>query len=113
MMCCSFAKANVADTTPAKIRIHCASSISADNQPLYIVNGNVIDDSTSATILKNLDPNLITSINILKDSVIRAIGCTPSKRVLNGVILITTKQTDFKPKPDCRPSEYKHDNYIL
>jgi TonB-dependent SusC/RagA subfamily outer membrane receptor len=98
---------------PVNIRIHCGSSIYSDKQPLYIVNGNVINDSTSETILKALDPKLITSINVLTDSLVRTIGCTPSKRALNGVIIITTKQTDFPPKPSCKPPEYKHDNYIL
>ena len=108
---CFFAKANNADTIPAKIRIHCANSIYTDKQPLYIVNGNVMNDSASATILNSLDPKQIISIEILKNK--KDTEVYSNSRVSNGVIVIKTKQTDFTPKPFCKPPEFKHDNYTL
>jgi hypothetical protein len=104
------AKANVADTTPAKIRIYCGANISADRQPLYVVNGKVINDSSS-TFLNSIDPKQIISIEILKNK--KDTETYSNSRASNGVIVITTKQTDFTPKPFCKPPEYKHDNYIL
>lgn len=82
------------------IRIRGTSSISAGNEPLYVIDGIPIltqagDISTGAakgvTInpLSTINPNDIASIEILKDASAAAIY---GARAANGVVLITTKR---------------------
>lgn len=66
------------------IRIRGTRSISATNEPLYVVDG-VIDGVSS---LNDLNPSDIESIQVLKDASSTAIY---GSRGSNGVILITTK----------------------
>ena len=56
-------------------------STNGQNQPLILVDGNVVED------LSVINPNDIESINILKDATAGIYGV----RAANGVILITTK----------------------
>lgn len=78
-----------------KVRIRGTSSISGDNQPLYVVDGiPVINDDNSSTSaptnpLTDINPNDIANISILKDASASAIY---GSRASNGVILITTKR---------------------
>ncbi|KAB7731420.1 SusC/RagA family TonB-linked outer membrane protein [Rudanella paleaurantiibacter] len=79
-----------------QIRVRGAASISAGNDPLYVVDGIPItsqDGSTSTTEpyspLADIDPNDIESIDILKDASASAIY---GSRASNGVVLITTKK---------------------
>lgn len=66
------------------IRIRGGNSITAGNEPLYVVDGFV----SESDILSSLNPNDIESIDILKDaSAISIYGARGS----NGVVLITTK----------------------
>ncbi|CAL1519741.1 TonB-dependent receptor [Chitinophaga sp. MM2321] len=65
------------------IRIRGASSISAGNEPLYVVDGIPMTDITS------LNPNDIASISVLKDAASASIYGT---RAANGVVVITTKR---------------------
>jgi len=86
---------------PVTVRIRGGTSISASNQPLYVIDGVPIDNSSSSpggagdadSGAKNplvfLNPNDIESIDILKDASASAIY---GSRGANGVILITTKQ---------------------
>ncbi len=88
------------------IRVRGGTSISASNEPLYVIDGVPI--STSAGVsstklsstndyfdeeavdpLSSLNPNDIESINILKDASATAIY---GSRGANGVIMITTKR---------------------
>lgn len=82
---------------PASIRIRGVSSISASNEPLYVIDGMLInstDASASASEgpkispLSAINPNDIESIEILKDASATAIY---GSRGANGVVLITTK----------------------
>jgi TonB-linked SusC/RagA family outer membrane protein len=86
----------------AMVRIRGGNSISAKNDPLYVVDGVPIttnlDDGTTGTILgegmrglnpiSGLNPEDIESIEILKDA---AAGAIYGARAANGVVLITTK----------------------
>jgi len=65
------------------IRIRGASSVSSDNEPLYVVDGFPTD------LGKDINPGDIESIEILKDAAATAIY---GARGANGVVLITTKQ---------------------
>jgi TonB-linked SusC/RagA family outer membrane protein len=66
-----------------QIRVRGNSSISAGNDPLYVVDGVPVPD------LSNLNPGDIASIQVLKDAASTAIY---GSRGANGVVLITTKK---------------------
>jgi TonB-linked SusC/RagA family outer membrane protein len=79
-----------------KMRIRGSSSISANNQPLYVVDGipitstSVSNTSNQPTSpLSDINMNDIESIQILKDASAAAIY---GSRASNGVVLITTKR---------------------
>ncbi len=80
-----------------RISIRGASSLSASNQPLYVVDGIPINNRSGSlyslgedlSSLTTLNLNDIESIEILKDAASAAIY---GSRGTNGVILITTKQ---------------------
>lgn len=86
---------------PVTVRIRGGTSISASNDPLYVIDGVPIDNSNSTPTggfqsdsgrknpLVFLNPNDIESIDILKDASAAAIY---GSRGANGVILITTKK---------------------
>ena len=65
------------------VRIRGASTISADNNPLYIVDG------IQSSVGNQISPEDIESIEILKDAATTAIY---GSRGANGVIIITTKK---------------------
>lgn len=86
------------------VNIRGSSSISASNQPLYVVDGLIIDNSSSMGVsglavnnrneafknpLNTLNPNDIETIDILKDASATALY---GARASNGVVLITTKR---------------------
>jgi TonB-linked SusC/RagA family outer membrane protein len=78
-----------------KVRVRGAASVSASNEPLYVVDGIIITSdnlsSTSAPTnpLANINSNDIESIQILKDASASSIY---GSRAANGVVLITTKR---------------------
>lgn len=79
------------------IRIRGRSSITASNEPLYVIDGvpvisgemNVSTSTGDLSVLASLNPNDIESISVLKDATATAIY---GARGTNGVILITTKK---------------------
>jgi TonB-linked SusC/RagA family outer membrane protein len=81
-----------------QVRVRGAASVSAGNQPLYVVDGIPITSSDigggvvnaeQANPIADLNPNDIESIEILKDASAAAIY---GSRASNGVVLITTKK---------------------
>lgn len=70
--------------TGTTIRIRGGNSISADNEPLYVIDGFI-----GGGDLNSINPNDIESIEILKDATATSIY---GSRGANGVILITTKR---------------------
>jgi TonB-linked SusC/RagA family outer membrane protein len=78
-----------------QVRIRGASSVSAGNQPLYVVDGlpitvdNFSTNGASTNPLVDLNQNDIESIDILKDASAAAIY---GSRASNGVVLVTTKK---------------------
>lgn len=80
----------------SQIRIRGISSITAGNEPLYVIdgvpviNGNVSNSTASSfmSALSAIDANNIASISVLKDA---ASTAQYGARGANGVILITTK----------------------
>lgn len=66
------------------IRVRGTRSINADNEPLFVVDGIPISGG-----LNDINPNIIESMEILKDASATAIY---GARGANGVVLITTKR---------------------
>jgi iron complex outermembrane receptor protein len=76
----------------ATIRIRGGSSLSASNDPLFVIDGFPVDNKViggSANPLATINPNDIESVTVLKDASATAIY---GSRASNGVILITTKK---------------------
>jgi len=80
------------------VRVRGAASISASNQPLYVVDGIPVQsgdfsqlgpNGQGVTGVTGLDPSEIESITVLKDAASAAIY---GSRASNGVVLITTKR---------------------
>src|SRR5438270_11697632 len=88
---------------PAAVRIRGGNSISAGNEPLYVIDGVPVQSSPSGANtttletqgvsgldpLASLNPEDIASVDILKDASATAIY---GARAANGVILVTTKR---------------------
>jgi TonB-linked SusC/RagA family outer membrane protein len=79
-----------------RVRVRGNSSITANNEPLYVVDGIPIntapvndEENLSLNPLNDLDFNNVESIEILKDASAAAIY---GSRGANGVVLITTKR---------------------
>ena len=76
----------------AQIRIRGGASLSASNDPLYVIDGLPIDNNNAngvSNILAMINPNDIETFTILKDASATAIY---GSRASNGVIIITTKK---------------------
>ncbi len=83
----------------AQIRIRGGASLNASNDPLYVIDGLVIDNNTAtgmSNILAMINPNDIESFSVLKDASATAIY---GSRASNGVIMITTKKGKEGQKP--------------
>jgi len=76
----------------ANIRIRGNTSVSVTNNPLYVIDGvilNVTSLTNGSTPIDYINPNDIASIEVLKDASATAIY---GARGANGVILVTTKR---------------------
>jgi len=76
----------------SRIRIRGGASLNASNDPLIVIDGVPIDNSTitaAPNILSSINPSDIESMNVLKDASATAIY---GSRASNGVIIITTKK---------------------
>lgn len=85
-----------------KIQIRGASTLKGNNQPIYVVDGIILDNSTSnagdadwdsrindyGNELKNLNPDDFQSVSVLKGAAATALY---GSRGLNGAVVITTK----------------------
>ena len=75
----------------SSVRIRGISSITGSNEPIYVIDGVIIDGNTgslNSNPLAGINPNDIASIDILKDASATAIY---GSRAANGVIMVTTK----------------------
>ena len=86
----------------AKIQIRGASTLGSNNQPIYVVDGVILDNSTQGreadgeTVdpidygneLKNLNPDDFETVSVLKGAAATALY---GSRGLNGAVVITTK----------------------
>lgn len=101
------------DGTPGgntQIRIRGIGSITASSEPLYVIDGNLVQSGEllslngnggrSGNVMAGINPNDIESVTVLKDASSMAIY---GSRGANGVILITTKSGQTgKAKIDLR-----------
>jgi TonB-linked SusC/RagA family outer membrane protein len=74
------------------IRIRGINSLNASNQPIFVIDGVVIDsvtDDAGSNPLNAINPSDIASMDVLKDASATAIY---GSRASNGVIIITTKR---------------------
>lgn len=74
------------------IRIRGTNSLNATNQPIFVIDGVIVDSSTdseSSNPLSSINPSDIVSMDILKDASATAIY---GARASNGVIMITTRR---------------------
>jgi TonB-linked SusC/RagA family outer membrane protein len=86
------------------VRVRGATSINADNDPLYVVDGVFINSNSLQTIgtggkatspIADINPADIESLEILKDAEATALY---GSRGANGVIIITTKRGSYDQK---------------
>jgi len=85
------------------IQVRGAGSITAGNEPLYVLDGFPLDVASQNAAggianspLDNLNPNDIESVQVLKDA---AAGAIYGSRAANGVVIITTRKgITGKPK---------------
>ncbi|WP_347158825.1 SusC/RagA family TonB-linked outer membrane protein [Pontibacter chitinilyticus] len=103
----------------SRIRIRGGSSLNASNDPLIVIDGVPIENSTvagSGNPLNFINPDDIESFNILKDASATAIY---GSRASNGVIIITTKKGKIGQKQEIRfssqfsLSKIKKENDVL
>ena len=76
----------------SSIRIRGISSLNGSNEPIFVIDGVIIDSSTgsgSQNALAAINPSDIVSLDVLKDASATAIY---GSRAANGVIIITTKR---------------------
>ena len=85
----------------SNVLIRGSTSITGNNQPLYVIDGVPVDNSNYATggagwggydygnVAQDVNPNDIESISVLKGAAASALY---GSRAANGVILITTKK---------------------
>jgi TonB-dependent starch-binding outer membrane protein SusC len=87
------------------VRVRGATSINADVDPLYVIDGVFINNNSLQTIgtggkatspIADINPSDIESIEVLKDASATALY---GSRGANGVILITTKRGNYEQKP--------------
>jgi TonB-linked SusC/RagA family outer membrane protein len=99
-------------TNKIDVIIRGASSLNASLDPLYVVDGIPL----TAAFFRNLNPNDIESVTVLKDASATAIY---GNRGTNGVIVISTKKADYGESMAINysssygTSEFRGDNFNL
>ena len=93
------------------VRVRGIGSINSDNQPLYVVDGVIMEANIEGfqlggpgtNPLVNINPADIESIDVLKDAASAAIY---GSRGSNGVVIITTKSGSFNQKARVAVNHY-------
>lgn len=92
-----------------KIQIRGASTLKGNNQPIYVIDGVILDNNVSGSDdlnwtanpsdygneLKNLNPDDFETVSVLKGAAATALY---GSRALNGAVVITTKSGKGKKK---------------
>lgn len=81
-----------------RIVLRGGSSITGNNQPLFVVNGVIFDAANrgQSSGLADIDPNSIESLSVLKGAAASALY---GSSAANGVVLITLKSGSLNSKP--------------
>lgn len=74
-----------------QVVIRGAASLNGNNQPLYVVNGMVVERD----YFNSLDPKKIKSVEVLKDAAASALY---GSRAMNGVVVVNTNKLSGKEK---------------
>ncbi|MDR1678285.1 MAG: TonB-dependent receptor plug domain-containing protein [Prevotellaceae bacterium] len=85
-----------------QIRVRGGSSLTQSGGPLYIVDGMPVSD------INDIPPSVISHIDVLKDASATAIY---GARGANGVIVITTRDDDYRPSLPYYKNKGKNINY--
>jgi TonB-linked SusC/RagA family outer membrane protein len=93
------------------VRVRGVGSINSDNQPLYVIDGIIMESNIEGAALGgpgtnplvNINPADIESIDVLKDAASAAIY---GSRGSNGVVVITTKSGKFNQKAKVSINSY-------
>tara|TARA_A100001015_G_scaffold205580_1_gene229849 strand:+ start:22 stop:1233 length:1212 start_codon:yes stop_codon:yes gene_type:complete len=93
-----------------QVRIRGRRSISASNDPLYVVDGIPVTSSVDGGAIFDIAPQDIESMEILKDAAATAIY---GSRGANGVIIITTKRGKQGEKTQVSYSGYYGTTEVL
>ena len=83
---------NGAPGASSSIRIRGISSLTGSNEPIFVIDGVIIDNTTNSVNtnpLSMINPSDIVSMDVLKDASATAIY---GSRAANGVIIVTTKR---------------------
>jgi Ca-activated chloride channel family protein len=88
------------DFNDIRLRIRGSASVKPENQPLFVVNGIL----TKANDFKNLDPNRIESMNVLKGGSATAIY---GSKAANGVVVVTTKDLSRRERKKLKKLQEK------
>lgn len=87
------------------VRLRGATSINADNNPLYVIDGVFINSNSLQTLntggkatspIADINPADIETIEILKDAEATSLY---GSRGANGVVIVTTKRGNFNQRP--------------
>ncbi|RYD92424.1 MAG: SusC/RagA family TonB-linked outer membrane protein, partial [Sphingobacteriales bacterium] len=87
------------------VRVRGTTSINATNDPLYIVDGVFLNNTSLQTVntggrstspIADINPNDIENIEVLKDASATAIY---GSRGANGVVIVTTRRGNYNVKP--------------
>lgn len=87
------------------VRIRGVTSINADVDPLYVIDGVFVNSNSLQTVgtggkatspLADLNPSDIESVEVLKDAAATALF---GSRGANGVIIVTTKRGSYEQRP--------------
>lgn len=84
-----FKKATIDTTGPKKVPVRIVlSNTTPENEPLIVLNGREQEKNSFKTVLRDLNPNDIKSITVLKDSSATSLYGSKGE---HGVLVITTK----------------------
>ena len=90
---------------PSTIRIRGIGSVNSNNSPLYIVDGVPVSEAVFSAI----DTKSIRNVEVLKDASATALY---GSRGSNGIVLITTKQGNFKAPKHEMPNNESYEEIV-
>jgi alpha-2-macroglobulin-like protein len=87
------------------IKIYGTRSLSANNEPLFVIDGIVVSNLPGTDVLSLISPNDIQSVEVLKDNAATSIY---GHSAANGAIVINTYRGNFVNAKSFLPGKVKH-----